>query len=99
MNRLDERVRVLATEMRDAIDSFQANRLPIDRLSWELKSRITALDEIADSEWVDELESVRNALEVISAVYIESGRSTLGEEERQEALDVLGELRAALILY
>lgn len=90
---------VLVAGMREAIQAFEAGRSPIDRLAWELKSQISALEEIADREWVDELRSIRNQLEIVSAFYFESGRSSMRDDERRDADDVLGELWAALVAY
>lgn len=95
----DERVLARVAGMREAIDAFEAGRLSVDRLAWELKSRIAALDEIADRGWVDELRSMRNQLEVVSSFFIESGRLTMSYDERREADDILGELRTALLAY
>jgi hypothetical protein len=91
-----ERVVALVEGMRHAIEAFEAGRLTIDRLSWELKSRLAALDEIADPAWVEELRSIRNQLEVVSAFFIESGRSTLTDEERAEVESAVHNIQVAL---
>jgi hypothetical protein len=96
---VDDQVRGLVEGMRESIEAFDVDRLPIDRLVWELKSRLAALQQIADTKWVEELSSIRNQLEVVSAFFIESGRSSLSEEEHREVGDILAELRAALIPY
>lgn len=89
----------LVEGMRDAIISFQASRVPLDRLTRDLKSRIAALRGVADDDWVDELKAMWNQLEVVNAFFIESGRDSLTPEERQEVDDVLGELTATLVRY
>jgi hypothetical protein len=43
--------------MREAAGSYRDGRLPLDRLVWELKSRLSALHGAANQEWVDELRS------------------------------------------
>ncbi|MDQ1712819.1 MAG: hypothetical protein QOE45_2269 [Frankiaceae bacterium] len=42
---------------------------------------------------------MRNQIEVVNAFLIESGRSSLNEDERREVEDILGVLRAALVAY
>lgn len=89
----------LVEGMRVAARSFTAGQLHIDRLAWELRSRIAALREVADEAWVEELKAIWNQLEVINAFFIESGRDQLNAEERKEVDEVLDELRAALVAY
>lgn len=85
--------------MRTAIVAFKENELSFNRLVRELKSRISALWDVADDEWVSELKSIWNQLEVVNAFFIESGRSQLSLEEHTEAEDILEELQAALTEY
>lgn len=99
MTDVSDQALALVDGMRTVIEAFEADRCSIDRLAWELKSRLAALDQVADPQWVDELRSTRNQLEVVSAFFIESGRSALGDDERREVDDILGELRAALLAY
>ena len=96
---LDERAVELVSGMRDLIAAFEAGRLPVDRLSWELKSRIAALDDLADREWVDELRAIRNQIEVVNAFHIESGRSALTADERRDLEAAIGEMKVALTAY
>jgi hypothetical protein len=96
---LDRRAVELVSGMRDVIASFEEGRLPLDRLSWELKSRIAALDEFVDREWVDELRAIRNQVEVVNAFFIESGRSDMTEEERSDVEAAIEEMKAALTAY
>ncbi|HCO03496.1 MAG TPA: hypothetical protein DIT48_09095 [Actinobacteria bacterium] len=99
MTDVGEQARWLVEGMRKAVEAFEADHLSINSLVWALTSRIGALGHIADAEWVEELRSMRNQLEVVNAFFIESGRTSLNDKERREVGDTLGELRAALVAY
>jgi hypothetical protein len=85
--------------MQVAICDFEEGRLSIDRLAWELKSRIAALHQVADAAWADELKAIWNQLEMVNANFIESGRKVLMADEIDEVTEILNELRSALIAY
>jgi hypothetical protein len=89
----------LVDGMREAIQTFERGQLRIDRLAWELKSRIALLRDVSDKAWADELKAIWNQLEVINAFFIESGRDSLTDEERKELDAVLDEMGAALVSY
>jgi hypothetical protein len=99
MSEVPTQVATLVAGMRDAIRDFEEGRLSIDRVAWELKSRIAALRQVADEVWVDELKATWNQLELINALFIESKREALSADERGDASDVLNELLAALTTY
>lgn len=99
MTKPTEQVRFLVEGMREAADAYHAGRLPLDRLVWELKSRIAALQDVADHEWVEELRSGWWQLESINAFWIESGRAALTEDEQSEISEALDELRPMLLEY
>lgn len=94
-----EQVRALVEGMRKAADSYRDGRLALDRLVWELKSRISALQGVADQEWVEELRSAWWQLESVNAFWIESGRPELTEDERREVDEGLDELLPMLVEY
>jgi len=91
-----DQVSALVADMLNAITRFESDDLAIGRLSWELKSRLAALGGIADRQWVERLRTMRNQIDLIHAVFSESGRATLSDAERQEVRDILDELKAAL---
>jgi hypothetical protein len=99
MNEVAPQVPVLIEGMLNSICAFEEGVLRIDRLAWELKSRIAGLHQFADGVWADDLKEIWNQLEMINAFYIESGREALNSEERQNVTQVIDELRAALISY
>lgn len=94
-----EHVRLLVEGMREAADTFEDGGLTLDRLVWGLKSRISALQNLAEHEWVEELRSSWWQLEYVNAFWIESGRSELSEDERQQIAMALEELRPLLVEY
>ena len=96
MSESSSQLSLLIEGMEAAIAAFRENQLSIDRLAWELKSRIAALREVTNDEWVNELKSIWNQLEVVNAFFIKSGRGQLNLEEREEAEDIIGDLEAAL---
>lgn len=99
MTEPNEQVRALVDGMREAAASYRNGRLPLDRLVWELKSRIAALQGVADQEWVEELRSAWWQLESVNAFWIESGRAELTEEERREVDEGLDEFLPMLVEY
>lgn len=82
--------------MREAITAFRDGALPLDRLAWELRSRIAALGSMADDTWADELKETWNDLEVVNAVFIESGRDALSPGEIRELDGILKEFEGQL---
>lgn len=99
MNEVPPQVFELAEGMRGAIRDFEEGRLGLDRLAWELKSRIAALRRVAEESWADELKAMWNQLEMVNAFFIESNRDHLSDAERKEVDEILDELRAALVAY
>jgi hypothetical protein len=94
-----EQVRSLVEGMLEAVASYRDGRLSLDRLVWELKSRIAALAGVADQEWVEELRSAWWQLESVNAFWIESGRAELTEDERRDVDEGLDELLPMLVEY
>lgn len=92
----NDQVQALVADMRKAVLHFEADELSIDRLSSDLKSRVAALEGIADRQWVEQLRTMRNGIEVINAVAITSGRRTLSDGEKREACDLLEQFKVAL---
>lgn len=99
MSEQDTQVVTLVKGMQVAIQDFEAGRLSIDRLAWELKSRIAALHQAADPTWAEELKSIWNQLEMVNAFFIDSGREALTGDELREVREVLAELGSALVAY
>jgi hypothetical protein len=92
-------IEVLVEGMRAAIHNFKEGKLSIDRLAWDLKSRIAVLRQVANEAWADELKAIWNQLEVVNAFFIESGRKDLNADEGKEVEEIIDELLAALVAY
>jgi|SRR5919109_4914834 hypothetical protein len=99
MSESRDHVRSLVEGMREMVSSYRAGRLPLNRLVWELKSRISALQGVADTEWVEELRSAWLQLEYVNAFWIESGRTEMTEDEKREVDEGLDELLPMLVEY
>lgn len=99
MTEIPDQVRALADGMREAASSYRAGALPLDRLVWELKSRISTMQGVADPEWVEQLRSAWLALEYVNAFWIEGGRTELTAEEKQQVEEGLNELLPMLVEY
>jgi hypothetical protein len=99
MKDIHEQIVALADGMRESIQAFEEGRLSVDRLAWNLKTRIAALRQVSDEAWADELKAIWNQLEMINAFFIESGRDDLNSAERKEISQILDELRAAITTY
>ena len=93
-------IRSIARDMIGDLQDYDAATISLWRLSSNLKGRLALLEDVgADQAWVDELRTLRNAIEYVSAFFIESRRTQLTEDEKREVNDVIDELRAALISY
>src|SRR5881296_2546198 len=99
MSAVSEQVRLLLEGMRGAMDRYRAGGLTLDRLAWELKSRISALNGGSDQAWVEELRSAWNQIEYVNAFWIESGRESLTGDERKSVDEALVELSVMLLEY
>jgi hypothetical protein len=70
--------------------------LTSNEISSALKMYIAALEGVADRDWVEELRTMRNDVEQTNASFLNSGRKALSDTERDEILDILGDLKTAL---
>jgi len=99
MNEPNAQVAALVHGMQVAMQDFETGRLRIDRLAWELKSRIAALHRFSDPSWAEELKSIWNQLEMVNAFFIDSGREVLTNDELKEVKEILAEFSSALSVY
>jgi hypothetical protein len=79
--------------------AFREGRLTIQGLSEDLRISIAALGQFADENWVEELRTLRNQIEYINALFVDSGRADLTDEERREVDQTLDELLAELTVH
>lgn len=79
------------------IEGFLSAEVTIERLSASLKLGVAAMAAHGAAKcWIEELRTLRNEIEYVSASWLESGRTTLDQEERRVAVEVAIELQAAL---
>jgi hypothetical protein len=94
-----EQVRFLVRTANEAIRAYEQGNLPLDRLTTDLNEGISALQGLADPDWVEELHLQWLPLEYASAVWIAAGGLDLDPEERKVANDALDALKALLVEY
>ncbi|MGI8663235.1 MAG: hypothetical protein ACR2LQ_08500 [Acidimicrobiales bacterium] len=99
MSEVDGMVAELAEGMVAAMDSFDSGDLPLERLVWQLESRISAMEGTADGEWIEELRSGWWQLEYVNALVLDVGGRSLTEQERRSIDEAVSELRAMLAAY
>lgn len=99
MSDASDKASPLVRGMQESILAFERGGIGIDRLTWDLKSRISALRSVTNDAWADELKSIWNQLEVVNAFFIDSGRRTLSANEETEVREILDELSAAIARY
>lgn len=92
-------VEFVAQGMRESLTAYRDGRLSISGLSTELKIRLAAFNDDVDPAWIEELRTMRNGIEVVNAIYLESGRASLTAEEGAEVEALIDELSAALTPY
>jgi hypothetical protein len=96
----NERVRAIARHMMAETEQFTGAGSQLYTLSFSLKADLGLLsDAEADPEWIEELRSFRNELEVINAIFVESNRRELTPDEIRQVEDILSELRQSLVEY
>jgi hypothetical protein len=99
MNESNAQVAALVNGMQVAMQDFETGRLRIDRLAWELKSRIAAIRQFSDPSWAEELKGIWNQLEMVNAIFIDSGREVLTNDELKEVREILAEFGSAISAY
>jgi hypothetical protein len=94
MTGVDEQVRQLTAGMESAIDSYRRGAIPLDRLTWELKSRLAEVEK-RDPSVGAELRTAWGGVEEVNAVVLGRSGTAVNEEENamlQSSLE--GVLRA-----
>lgn len=89
-------VRFVADGLRETIDSFITDELPLYRLSWELHTRIESLAEVADGRSLARLRSWQRYVEALDTVLRETGREGLTAAEEHTLGEALRALRGTL---
>lgn len=93
---ISEAVRRSISLMKARLEDFDAGRIGLQRLVWDIEALISALAEEADADWTEELRSVWWRFELVNAIVIDEDRSELTAEEEEEVRDADRELRVLL---
>ena len=91
-----EREQFLIGLLASALDSYERGDAGLARLVADVEGAIEALFDVADSAWVEQLRSAWSGLEIVYALALDEGRSTLTGEERGDVDETIAELRALL---
>lgn len=79
-------LRFITDGIRDTVDHYRRDDLPLHRLSWELRHRIDALESHAPSVWVDQLRALARRVEEVHGGGESAGLSDLEHAVVDESL-------------
>jgi hypothetical protein len=79
-------LRFITDGIRDTVDHYRRDDLPLHRLSWELRHRIDALESHAPSVWVDQLRALARRVEEVHDGGESAGLSDLEHAVVDESL-------------
>lgn len=91
----EERRRFLAERIGQALDAYERDG-DLARLVRDVESGVEALFDVADNHWVEELRSAWSGLEIVYAMALDEGRTTLDDDERGDIEKTIAELRSLL---
>jgi hypothetical protein len=80
----------------EALDAYERGEVDLARLVADVEHGVEALFDVADHDWVEKLRSAWSGLEIVYALALDEGRSTLSDEERRDIDETIAELRALL---
>lgn len=78
----------------DALDNYQQGLEDLDRLVADMKSIIESLQEIADPSWTKRLLKTWGDLEILYALVLAEGRTTLTEKEEVDVHTIVENFRS-----
>ena len=87
-----DRVAYLKQLAVDCLSRFTGGFLGLERLVGEIKSIIRSLDEVADPSWTGALRKQWGQLEIVYALALDEGRSSLTGAEEQDVQELAGKL-------
>jgi hypothetical protein len=90
---MDICVRFITDGIRDTLDHYRRDELPLHRLSWELRSRIEALAPHAPAVWVDQLRDLERR---VAELHDQHRHGELGPVGRARMDDSLRRLRVVM---
>jgi hypothetical protein len=86
-------LRFITDGIRDTVDYYRRDNLPLHRLSWELRHRIDALASHAPTTWIDQLRDLQRRVEEVH----DSGQSAeLSELQHAVVNESLRQLQVVL---
>jgi hypothetical protein len=92
----DGREQFLVGLIAKALDAYEGGEVGLARLVADVERGVEALFDVADHDWVEELRSAWSGLEIVYALALDEGRSTLSDEERGDIDETIAELRSLL---
>lgn len=90
-----ERAQFLVERIEMALDAYERGG-GLARLVRDVESGVEALFDVSDNAWVEQLRSAWSGLEIVYAMALDEGRSTLSDEERGDVTETIAELRSLL---
>ncbi len=91
-----EREQFLVGLIESALDAYERGEAGLARLVADVENAIEALFDVADRAWVEQLRSAWSRLEIVYALALDEGRSTLTHDERGDVGETIADLRSLL---
>ncbi len=91
-----EQEQLLVGVIEKALVGYEDGLSNLGRLVRRVESAIDELENVSDAGWVAELRRVWDTLEIIYAVALDEGRSSLSDEERRDVAKAVVALRALI---
>jgi hypothetical protein len=85
----DDRVAYLKELAVDSLTRFGGGFADLERLVGEMKSIVRSLDEVADASWTKALLKQWGQLEIVYALVLDEGRSSLSEAEEADVREIV----------
>jgi hypothetical protein len=89
-----ERRRYLVQLVEDSIAEYQSGGKALGELSSDLYSLTESLKEVADVSWTEDFRTCWGEIEIVNAVNLDSGRTTLTEDQDRRVREAIDELLA-----
>ncbi len=92
----NEQEQFLAGLLEKALVRYEDGQSGLAQLVRGVGSAIDELENVSDADWVAELRRSWGTLEIIYAVALDEGRSSLSDEERRDVAEAVVALRALI---
>jgi hypothetical protein len=87
-----ERRRYLVQLVEDFIAEYRSGGKTLGELSSDLYSLTESLKEVADVSWTEDFRTCWGEIEIVNAVNLDSGRTTLTEDQDRRVREAIDEL-------